>query len=399
MNEVETAVLQSFRSEYGRTVAVLVRMLGDLGAAEDAVQEAFTAAVQTWPERGVPPNPQAWVITVARRRAIDRLRREDTARDHLRRATPATPEPAAESLEDDELRLLFLCCHASLSRESQVILTLRFAGGLTVPEIARAFGLAEPTVAQRLSRAKAKVRDAAIAIHLPEPERWDDRLTAVLTVVYLVYNEGYAATTGGLVRDDLCQEARRLAENLLRMVPGDPETRGLLALLLLLEARRPARTGSDGSLVPLPRQDRSRWRDDLVRRGQQLTRDCLTVNQPGPYQIQAAIQAVHCDAATDADTDWRQILALYDHLMMYLPTAAVATSRCVAVARVNGAAAALADLDRISDPNHYTLAVRADLLARLERHAESRELYAKAASLTRNTAERQHLLARSCCSS
>lgn len=394
-SDADAAVRRAFRSEYGRTVAVLVRMLGgDLAAAEDAVQEAFGAAAATWPQRGVPPNPQAWVLTVARRKAIDRLRQEDTARTAAARATTTAVTPSPEPLADDELTLLFLCCHPALSTQSQVVLTLKLVGGLTAAEIARALRTPEATIAQRLSRAKAKVRDASISMRLPEPERWTDRAAAVLAVIYLIYNEGYVTTAGDLTQPELCQEATRLAERACRLLPHEPEALGLLALLLLLEARRPARESAEGALITLPDQDRSLWRPDLIATGQRLVRQCLTINRPGPYQIQAAIQAVHADASTPAHTDWQQILTLYDQLTTMLPTPAVATSRAVAVAHVHGPQQALAALDAVHETDQYTLAVRADLLTQLGRHQESRQHYRLAADHTSNRAEREHLLSR-----
>lgn len=390
--DAHAAVRRAFRSEYGRTVAVLMRSLRDLDAAEDAVQEAFTAAAATWPDQGVPPNPQAWLVTTARRRAIDTLRRQDTARRHLAEATlPVASEPSGEL--DDELRLLLLCAHPALSPESQVALTLRFVGGLTAAEIARAFGVPEATIAQRLSRAKAKIRAAGIALRLPEPDRWRDRVDVALAVVYAISNEGYLTTAGPLHRPDLTEEAIRLARHLRSLVPGDPEAKGLLALLLLLRSRDPARIGPDGGLVPLPRQDRSRWDRVLIAEGHDLVRECLARGEPGPYQVQAAIQAVHCDAGRDADTDWAQILALYDQLLPMLDTRAVRTARALAAAKVYGAAAGLALLPDDAD-DRYTLAMRGDLLAGLGRADEAAAAFAEAAQLATNDAERAHLLAR-----
>lgn len=382
---------RAFRSEYGRTVAVLVRMLGDLSAAEDAVQEAFAAASATWRTQGVPANPQAWLVTTARHRAIDRLRREQTAHRYTPQVAVPVLVPATEPLDDDELQLVFLCCHPALSVESQVVLTLRFAAGLTTAEIARALGAPEGTVAQRLTRAKHKIRTAGIPTGMPAPQRLTERLTAVLAVIYLLYNEGYLTTSGDLLREDLCQEGVRLARELFRLLPQEPEVRGLLALLLLLDARRPARTGPHGELVTLPEQDRSLWRTELVREGHHLVRQCLALGAPGPYQLQAAIQAVHTDGPS---TDWAQVLALYDQLAVHLPTTSVATNRVVAVAQVHGPARALSDLDRVCKVDHHVLAVRADLLTQLGRNTEAARLFQEAAARASNRAEREHLLRR-----
>lgn len=384
-----TAVLRGFRSEYGRTVAILMRMLGDLDAAEDAVQDAFTAAAQEWPRQGVPPNPQAWIVTTARNRAIDRIRRARTEE----RFAPQVAGPASVDNpgDDDELRMILLCAHPSLSPETQVALTLRFVGGLTAAEIARAFGATEATVAQRLSRAKRKIGDARIG--LPEPGHLRERLDVVLAVVYAIYNEGYVTTSGPLSRFDLCQEGVRLARLVVAHTGSEPEARGLLALLLLLQARRPARISADGDLIPLPQQDRTMWDGAMIDEGHALVRACLAENRPGPYQLQAAIQAVHCDATHDRDTDWTQILALYDMLLELLPTSAVRTSRLVALSHVRGVQAALDEC--AADPDdHYELAVRADLLTRAGRADEARELFLRAADRTANDAEERHLLRR-----
>lgn len=389
MDPALAAVHGAFRSEYGRTVAILVRMLGDLAAAEDAVQEAFTAAAATWPRHGVPPNPQAWIVTTARHRAIDRIRRTKTEARMLPQVVvdEAAPAPA----EDDELRMVLLCAHPSLSAATQVALTLRFVGGLTVPEIARAFGTTEESVAQRLTRAKRKIREARIG--MPEPGHLRERLGVVLTVVYAIGNEGYLATAGGLRRRDLAQEGIRLARLLLGHCGDDPEARGLLALLLLLDARRRARVTQDGALAPLPEQDRSQWDRAQIAEGQALVRECLAAGRPGPYQLQAAIQAVHCDAASDADTDWGQILALYDHLLRLLPTASVRTARLVAVAQVHGAAVALRETDAATR-DHYELALRADLLAATGQLDAAAAAFCQAAELTGNEVERDHLVRR-----
>ncbi|MGI6877341.1 RNA polymerase sigma factor [Microbacterium sp. gxy059] len=380
------AVRRAFRSEHGRTVAILLRILGDLDVAEDAVQDAFEAAASAWPTQGVPPNPQAWIVQTARRRAIDRIRRAQTER---RFAPQLAPDPVAQPEGgDDELRMILLCAHPALSPESQVALTPRYAGGLTAAEIARAFGSPEQAVAQRLSRAKRKIREARIG--LPEPDRVRDRLGVVLAVIYAIANEGYVATAGPLSRFDLSQEAVRLARLVAGHARGEPEAKGLLALLLLLQARRPARIAGDGGLVPLPEQDRARWDPGMIAEGQALVRACLATNRPGPYQLQAAIQAVHSDAGRDEDTDWGQILALYDMLVPLVPTDAVRTARIVALSHVAGPDAALAQLDAEAD-DRYALAVRADLLERLGRPAEARALFLRAAEAAPNDAERAHL--------
>jgi RNA polymerase sigma-70 factor, ECF subfamily len=395
-----------FREEYGRAVASLVRHLGDIDLAEEAIAEAFAIAVQKWPSSGVPPSPAGWIITTGRNRAIDWLRRE-ASREHrhaqavlaypARDATYQDPADLAveevSTVEDDRLRLIFTCCHPALAPTAQVALTLRLLGGLQTDEIARAFVVPETAMAQRLVRAKAKIKAAGIPYRVPRHAELPDRLRPVLAVIYLVFNEGYAASSGpALVRQDLCAEAIRLARILTELMPDEPEVLGLLALLLLTESRRAARTGPDGELVLLADQDRSRWDRQLIAEGQQLVRACLRRNRPGPYQIQAAISAVHADAATAADTDWRQILALYDQLTAVAPTPVVALNRAIAVAELHGPGPALALIDELDLPQYQHFhATRADLLRRLGRRREAADAYEAALALTRNAAERAFL--------
>jgi RNA polymerase sigma-70 factor (ECF subfamily) len=383
------SVDEVFRAEYGRAVSVLARTVGDLGLAEECVQDAFVEAVRRWPAGGLPPSPAGWLITTARNRAIDRLRRESTRQERHRQALDLlAAEPEEEgAVRDDRLRLIFTCCHPALALGARVALTLRLLGGLTTVEIARVFLVPEPTMAQRLVRAKNKIRDAGIPYRVPHEADLPDRVRGVLAVVYLIFTEGH------LDRPALAAEAIRLGRVLAALMPDEPEVTGLLALMLLSESRRPARTGPSGDLVLLADQDRRRWDHAMVAEGQALVRRCLRRDQPGPYQIQAAINAVHSDTASTADTDWPQILALYDQLMAIAPTPVVALNRAVAVAEVTGPAEALALVESLTlDRYHLYHSVRGNLLGRLGRAAEATAAYEQA--LTRAGTEPERGLLR-----
>jgi RNA polymerase sigma-70 factor (ECF subfamily) len=391
----------SFRRDYGRAVATLARLLGDIGLAEEAVQDAFAVALETWPRTGVPPSPTGWIVTTARNRAIDRFRREATREQRHAQAAlllAADEDEEDYAVRDDRLRLVFTCCHPALSPAAQVALTLRLVAGLTTPEIARAFLVPEPTMAQRIVRAKNKIRDARIPYRVPDEHELPDRLRPVLSVIYLVHNEAYVATSGdSLDRVDLAAEAVRLGRLVVDLMPDEPEARGLLALMLLNDSRRPARVAPDGSLVRLSEQNRTLWDTALVAEGQALVRECLRRHAPGPYQIQAAIAAVHSDAPTADDTDWRQIVALYDQLLVVAPSQVVRLNRAIAVSELDGPVVGLAEIDAADGPAsalddyHLLHAVRAELLARHGRTVDAVAAYDRAIARTDNAAERRHL--------
>jgi RNA polymerase sigma-70 factor (ECF subfamily) len=392
----QATVGRIFREESGRSVAALIRFSGDIDIAEDAVQEAFAVALRKWPADGLPPNPGGWITTTARKRAIDRLRRAARERELLGEVAMLSPsgddhiEPREEvgPVQDDRLRLIFTCCHPSLSTEAQVALTLRLLGGLSTLEVARSFLVAEATMAQRLVRAKHKIKAARIPYRVPSDHELPDRLQPVLAVIYLIYNAGLAETVGA----GLCTEAIRLARILVTLMPDEPEVAGLLALLLLTESRRMSRVGPDRALVLLGEQDRTRWDQALIAEGQSIVRRCLRWNQPGVYQFQAAINAVHADAATVEQTDWAQIVALYDQLLAVAPTPVVALNRAIAIGEVDGPMAALALLDQLDLDRYYAFhAARADLLRRLGRSAEAAGAYARAAAMAPTEAERNFL--------
>ncbi len=393
-SEVERRQIeQVFRSDSGRAVATLVRFFGDIDLAEEAVQDAFVVAVERWPRDGIPPNPAAWIITTARRRGIDQVRRESTRDDRQAEAVrlhePDAPREVGP-VADDQLRLIFTCCHPALAPEAQVALTLRLIAGLQTPEIAKAFLVPEATMAQRIVRAKGKIKAARIPYRVPADHELPDRLRPVLAVLYLVFNEGYVASSGdALLRTDLCAEAVRLTRALAELMPDEAEVQGLLALMLLSESRRTARADASGALVRLPDQDRTLWDTALIEEGQAIVRALLRRNTPGPYQVQAAIAAVHSDAPRAEDTAWGQIVALYDQLLALSPSPVVVLNRAIALAEVDGPAAGLAALDGVDLPRYHLLhAARADLLERLGRPLEAAAAFDRALSLTENTSER-----------
>jgi len=383
-----------FRREHGRAVAVLTRQLGDIALAEEAVQDAFATALEHWPRNGTPPAPAGWIITTARNRAIDRLRRE-ASRDARHEAAMQMLEPDENDhdVNDDHLRLIFTCCHPAIALESQIALTLRLLCGMSTAEIARAFLISETTLAQRLSRAKSKIRAAGIPYRVPDAEDLPERLRSVLAVVYLVFNEGYSASAGDeLLRPALIEDALRLGRLLHELLPRDGEVAGLLALMLLIDARRAARLDDSGAVVRLAEQDRSRWNRARIAEGQALLRECLARNRPGPYQLQAAINAVHADARDAGSTDWVQILALYDQLMALTPNAVIALNRAVVIAEVHGPEQALRLVEELDLPGYPWLhAVKADLLRRIGQRDAAAQSYQAAIRHCTNGREREYL--------
>ncbi|MGL6236505.1 MAG: RNA polymerase sigma factor [Segniliparus sp.] len=402
-------VARVFRAEHGRVVAGLIRAFGSIDVAEDAVSDAFATALEKWPEQGMPPNPGAWIATTARNRGLDRLRRESRGRQLVvkayRESGPSNDAEPADSAEtegggvrDDRLRLIFTCCHPALAEEARIALTLRLLGGLTTTEIARAFLVPEATMAARITRAKHKIRSAGVPYRVPAEADLPDRLRSVLAVLYLVFTEGHSASGGdGLVREDLCAEAIRLGRLVAELMPDEPEALGLVALMLLTRARSRARTRPDGSLVLLADQDRGLWDRAMIAEGHAVVRECLRRSRPGPYQVQAAIAAVHADAPRAEDTDWAQIVALYDQLLAVAPTPVVALNRAVAIAQTAGPAAGLAATAGLAErlreyqPFH---AARGDFLRRLGRRDESADAFRAALALTTNAAQRQFIEAR-----
>ena len=405
MSDVEKAITQAHRDEWARVVAALTRRFGDLDVAEEAAAEAFATAVERWPADGVPPNPGAWLTTTANRKAIDRIRRENKRDDKHKEAQLVYDDPREllGAIDDDRLRLIFTCCHPALAVEARLALTLRMVGGLTVPEIARAFLVAESAMGQRITRAKAKIKAARIPYRVPAAEDLAARVTGVLTVLFLVFNEGYLATGPDTdpVRQELTAEAIRLTRLIRGLLPEDGEVVGLLALMLLIEARRPARVSATGELVPLAEQNRGAWDAAMIAEGHGLVRERLAAAAagvaPGRYQILAAINAVHTSARDMRDTDWSQVLALYDQLVRVDPSPIAALNRAIAVAELDGPEVALAAVDRLEHRltgYHAYHATRADLLRRLGRSDQSRAAYDKAIELAGNTAETAYLTRR-----
>jgi RNA polymerase sigma-70 factor, ECF subfamily len=408
---VTSALDEVFRREVGRCTATLIRVLGDIDLAEDAVAEAFAIAADKWPRTGIPPNPGGWITTTARNRAIDRLRRESTRSERQREShrlhidtMDPDHDPELDSLDnfvdvvsDDQLRLMFLCAHPALGADAQVALILRLLGGLETVEIAKAFVIPETTMAQRIVRAKRKLHDNHASYRIPRSAELPDRLHAVLVAIYLIYTESHSATSGQvLTRTDLSIEAIRLGRTLVDLMPDEPEAVGLLALMLLTESRRPSRTAPDGTMVRLADQDRRRWDRAMIAEGHELVVGCLRRNQPGPFQIQAAIAAVHADSPDAGSTDWMQIIALYDRLYALRPNPVVALNRSVAIAELHGPVEGLAALAQfepatLDDYQPYH-AARADLLARAGRHDEAEAAYDRAIELTTNTVEREFLV-------
>jgi len=408
MHRVSDEVVETvYREEWGRIVATLIRLVGDFEVAEESAQEAFTAAVDQWRVTGVPAFPRAWIIQTARHKAIDRIRRARRQNQSIESyaasglgSTMEEPNYETDEIPDDQLRLIFTCCHPALAPEAQVALTLRALGGLNTDEIARAFLVPPATMAQRLVRAKRKIRDAGIPYALPAASDMPERLDAVLTVIYLIFNEGYATTRGRLVRTDLCGEAIRLARTLRTLFMPQPpaELDGLLALMLLHDARRDARLDSTGDLIVLEEQNRSLWNQAQIAKALPLVQAALQ-GGAGPYGVQAAIAAVHCRAGRAEDTDWQQILQLYDALETFQPSPIVSLNRAVAVAMVNGPQPALALIDAIAasgdlDGYHLLHSARADLLRRLGSHEESAKAYSRALDLVTNDSERRFLVRR-----